>query len=342
MYNVNDLGKRIASYRKYMGITQEELADRLNITAQAVSKWENNLSYPDITILPSLTKALNTTIERLFGNEENHAGNNTQDTKEPKFPQFMNETLKLVHVFRNVACYSEKEVDVTNYDSVIFKDGSSANLHSLKIINKGAGEICFNFTEDIPEILDLNISEIDKSFDGITSLTLNVVNSDYEVLKSQDKKTHVHASGSSVFLSKLKIIKDGELLLIESENSNNNYGNSQRQNKVVIEFGSELGNNISAHINGSGKCEIIIPFKSGNISINGSGDVIFDHIFDLQCKINGSGDITCNKAGNPVIQINGSGDFKSNEIYGSFKSKINGSGDICPGSGQLDSFKTKI
>ncbi|HOJ11067.1 MAG TPA: helix-turn-helix transcriptional regulator, partial [Clostridiales bacterium] len=43
MYNVNNLGKRIASYRKFMGITQEELADRLNITAQAVSKWENDL-----------------------------------------------------------------------------------------------------------------------------------------------------------------------------------------------------------------------------------------------------------------------------------------------------------
>ena len=46
------LGKRIAYHRKRLGMTQEQLAQRVGVSAQAVSKWENNLSCPDITILP--------------------------------------------------------------------------------------------------------------------------------------------------------------------------------------------------------------------------------------------------------------------------------------------------
>ena len=45
MYNIYGFGRRIASYRKLAGLTQEELAARLNITAQAVSKWENEVCF---------------------------------------------------------------------------------------------------------------------------------------------------------------------------------------------------------------------------------------------------------------------------------------------------------
>ena len=44
-----------------MGLTQNQLAGILNISFQAVSKWENNTAYPDIEMLPRLASALNTT-----------------------------------------------------------------------------------------------------------------------------------------------------------------------------------------------------------------------------------------------------------------------------------------
>ena len=50
------LGKRIAEHRKRLGLTQDALAEKLGITAQAVSKWENDLSCPDITMLPKLAE----------------------------------------------------------------------------------------------------------------------------------------------------------------------------------------------------------------------------------------------------------------------------------------------
>ncbi len=44
------LGRRIAAHRRELGLTQDALAERLGVTAQAVSKWENDQSCPDISI----------------------------------------------------------------------------------------------------------------------------------------------------------------------------------------------------------------------------------------------------------------------------------------------------
>ena len=51
---MNDFAQRIITLRKELSMTQEQLAQELGITAQAVSKWETGQSYPDITLLPKL------------------------------------------------------------------------------------------------------------------------------------------------------------------------------------------------------------------------------------------------------------------------------------------------
>lgn len=61
------LGKRIVQHRKRCGLTQDQLAEKLGITAQAVSKWENDQSCPDITILPKLAELFGTTTDALLG-----------------------------------------------------------------------------------------------------------------------------------------------------------------------------------------------------------------------------------------------------------------------------------
>lgn len=57
----------IAHYRKICGLTQEQLAQELGISAKAISKWENNLSYPDISLIPKISNIFNITIDELFG-----------------------------------------------------------------------------------------------------------------------------------------------------------------------------------------------------------------------------------------------------------------------------------
>ena len=64
------LGARIARYRKRAGMTQEQLAEYMDVTPQAVSKWENDLSCPDITALPKLSELLGITIDTLLSGEK--------------------------------------------------------------------------------------------------------------------------------------------------------------------------------------------------------------------------------------------------------------------------------
>ena len=61
------LGKRIVCHRKRLGLTQDALAEKLGITAQAISKWENDLSCPDITMLPRLAEIFGVTTDELLG-----------------------------------------------------------------------------------------------------------------------------------------------------------------------------------------------------------------------------------------------------------------------------------
>ena len=61
------LGSRIAAHRKRLGLTQDALAEQLGITAQAVSKWENDLSCPDISMLPRLAEIFGITVDALLG-----------------------------------------------------------------------------------------------------------------------------------------------------------------------------------------------------------------------------------------------------------------------------------
>ena len=69
------MGKRIAAARKAKGLTQDQLAEKLGVTAQAVSKWENDLSCPDagresVTVvgtLPALADIFNVTVDELLG-----------------------------------------------------------------------------------------------------------------------------------------------------------------------------------------------------------------------------------------------------------------------------------
>ena len=63
------LGKRIAANRRRLGLTQDQLAEQLGITAQAVSKWENDQSCPDITMLPKLAEIFGVSTDELLGHQ---------------------------------------------------------------------------------------------------------------------------------------------------------------------------------------------------------------------------------------------------------------------------------
>lgn len=64
------LGKRIAELRKEKGLKQETVAEKLAVSPQAVSKWENDQTCPDISLLPLLAETLGVTVDQLLtGND---------------------------------------------------------------------------------------------------------------------------------------------------------------------------------------------------------------------------------------------------------------------------------
>ncbi|MBQ1205853.1 MAG: helix-turn-helix transcriptional regulator [Clostridia bacterium] len=60
------IGKNIKALRTDSGLTQRALAATLQVSVQAVSKWEQERSYPDVTLLPRIAKLFSVTIDRLF------------------------------------------------------------------------------------------------------------------------------------------------------------------------------------------------------------------------------------------------------------------------------------
>ena len=70
MLNLEQIGEKIASQRKTKGMTQNELAEALFVTHQAVSKWENGKSLPSIEVLVELTNLFGVSIEYLLENTE--------------------------------------------------------------------------------------------------------------------------------------------------------------------------------------------------------------------------------------------------------------------------------
>jgi transcriptional regulator with XRE-family HTH domain len=64
------LGKRIANLRREKELKQDDLAQMLDVSPQAVSKWENDQTCPDISLLPELAKILGVTVDELLSGKE--------------------------------------------------------------------------------------------------------------------------------------------------------------------------------------------------------------------------------------------------------------------------------
>ena len=76
-------GQLITELRKEKGLTQKQLADALNVTDKAVSKWERGLSFPDISMLEPISELLGVSIMELLAGER-QSGEETMSREEAK------------------------------------------------------------------------------------------------------------------------------------------------------------------------------------------------------------------------------------------------------------------
>jgi len=120
------VGRFIQDKRKSLGLTQQQLADRLNVSFQAISKWENGTSYPNIEILKDLSTILGVSVDEILSGSEK-----TSDG----------------------LSYSKAGVDITYTDSIKKEMAKSLETKDRRVLN-GLGPFASLYDIKFPEIQD--------------------------------------------------------------------------------------------------------------------------------------------------------------------------------------------
>ncbi|MGN0573307.1 MAG: helix-turn-helix domain-containing protein [Acutalibacteraceae bacterium] len=98
-----ELGKKIKQLRTNKGVTQEALANALGVTYQAVSRWENETTMPDISLLPQISVYFGVSIDELF--------EFTEESQYKRIENMLNEKSLLTDMeFENAKCFLEKQI----------------------------------------------------------------------------------------------------------------------------------------------------------------------------------------------------------------------------------------
>ena len=174
--NCEKIGKFIATSRKQKGLTQTELADRLNITDRAVSKWERGKGCPDISLLEDLSKILDVSIiELLKGEKTNkkqklekeeliYSMNYAKESTKIKMYKILNNIIiTLIFVVILSLSFNNLKIAILMnhhyYPNIMFIDGNidSQNLFSdiekkIELIKK---DNSYKSKEDVNQIIDI-------------------------------------------------------------------------------------------------------------------------------------------------------------------------------------------
>lgn len=148
-----NIGKNIAKYRKINGLTQEELGIKLGVSNQAVSKWESEVSMPDISLLPQIADALNISLNDIYGIEKEQKNPVSADD----FPQFSHK--KLIESY-----FSNAKTRFTHIGS---SDEEQLNF-LIKKLSEGCRIGCISNTQGAIVITD-DFSFIDSSYKSAES-----------------------------------------------------------------------------------------------------------------------------------------------------------------------------
>ena len=99
-----ELGKKIKQLRLNKGITQETLANALGVSYQAVSRWENETTMPDISLLPQISVYFGVSIDELF--------EFTEDSRYKRIENMLNEKQSLADAeFESSKEFLEKQIN---------------------------------------------------------------------------------------------------------------------------------------------------------------------------------------------------------------------------------------
>ena len=120
-------GEMISSLRREKNMTQNDLADKMNVTDKAVSKWERNLSCPDINSIPKLAEILGVSVEKLLNAQTKQENSKVED--------IINIALIGVSLARGICIVVTsvlKQIDINNAIIMLGIGLSCLSIYSLK------------------------------------------------------------------------------------------------------------------------------------------------------------------------------------------------------------------
>lgn len=355
MAGIENFGMIVLEARRRAGMTQEIFAGKLGITPQAVSKWENGLGYPDVTLFPEIAEVLDIPIERLFGVE-------TDQSRIVPFPP-KKDGLDYIFSYNNRACYSSKSPERIDAEKsvVYFTDGSQADCGRGSAVNIGEGEIRFFEAEEQEDVYDSGKTELKSEFPEFSSVSAKLsMPCEFRIKHSEKGKGSIEASGNSKFISRINAEVNGDTLEISFKNSDSDCG-SRSRNTFTVFLPADHGSVFKISVGGSANCKIEPTCGILEISIAGSGDVAAADCNRMDCRIagsggikvgkvafgtnisiSGSGDLEADSLCAPLIKIAGSGSIRTREVKGDeMNVSIAGSGEIECG-GEVDTLKLKV
>lgn len=270
------IGKYIAGKRKALGMTQKQLAEKLNMSDKSVSKWERGICLPDVSVYMELCEILGISINEFLAGEDIDAenvekkseDNIIQVTKDSKKKQKnLKSILAVVTTFAVImvlvlgAVFVHKVMQPKNYITAV--DRTSAEMKTAELLSGADGAYLFNFyVKEEYKTLTIYLSEYQA---GELINKSKVADLDYDGLESAKRGVIAVIPDFELFRVKLIIADDyskcsTDFPILENVENREYYGRSatQVEGEVPIQRDTEQG--LMALIYGEGGLETI-PVK---------------------------------------------------------------------------------
>lgn len=253
------IGKYIAGKRKALGMTQKQLAEKLNMSDKSVSKWERGICLPDVSVYMELCEILGISINEFLAGEDIDAenvekkseDNIIQVTKDSKKKQKnLKSILAVVTTFAVImvlvlgAVFVHKVMQPKNYITAV--DRTSAEMKTAELLSGADGAYLFNFyAKEEYKTLKIYLSEYQA---GELINKSKVADLDYDGIESAKRGVIAVIPDFELFRVKLIIADDyskcsTDFPILENVENRKYYGRSatQVEGEVPIQRDTEQG-----------------------------------------------------------------------------------------------------
>ena len=253
------IGKYIAGKRKALGMTQKQLAEKLNMSDKSVSKWERGICLPDVSVYMELCEILGISINEFLAGEDIDAENVEKKSEDniiqvakdsKKKQKNLKSILAVVTTFAVImvlvlgAVFVHKVMEPKNYITAV--DRTSAEMKTAELLSGTDGAYLFNFyVKEEYKTLTIYLSEYQA---GELINKSKVADLDYDGLESAKRGVIAVIPDFELFRVKLIIADDyskcsTDFPILENVENREYYGRSatQVEGEVPIQRDTEQG-----------------------------------------------------------------------------------------------------